>query len=148
MDNPLVIELSPITPAAPGNLVVPVSDGLNPYRSAMIWAQLVGATGGPLDVYIQSQINKTGTLKWVDIAHYAQKAAAAAATEHLIVLAREGQASSGIVAVGSDLTPALAANTVVGGDFGYALRLLFVAGALTTAGGAQQFKFHFSPMGF
>jgi len=42
-----------------------------------------------------------------------------------------------ITAIGKDLVPALAVNTVVGGQFGRKMRLLFVAGAGTSAGASQ-----------
>lgn len=150
MDSPLSVEVTvPSTQlVAPGTLIVPVSDGLNPYRAMMVWARLQGLTGGTLDVYIQAQINRIGTIKWVDYAHYAQQAAGGAANEKLITVAREGGNSNGIITVGSDSTPALAANTIVGGDFGYALRLFLVMGAGTSAGAQQLFKFLFSTLGF
>src|SRR5262245_40025946 len=120
MDNPYIVELSPTSPAAPGNSIVTVSDGLNPYRSCLIWTRQQGATGGALDIYIQVLMNKVSPQKWMDYAHFTQRAAAAAAVENSLVLCKEGQPQTpAITIVGSDLTPALAAGSVVGGDWGF-----------------------------
>ena len=36
------------------------------FRNVSIYADLVGATGGTLDVYLQCKIDQAGTVKWVD----------------------------------------------------------------------------------
>lgn len=110
-----------------------LSDGLDGYLSLSIVAKLVGATGGTLDVYLQSSPDQGTT--WVDYAHFAQLAAGAAAVKYALVVG-QGVQSAAPVVVGINATPALAVNTVVGGGWGDRLRLLMVAGASTSAGAA------------
>ena len=50
------------------------------------------------------------------------------------VVSKFGGQVTGLPALGYNLAPLLAASTVVGGPFGSQLRLIFVAGAGTTAG--------------
>ena len=117
------------TPAAPGTAVVGAAiTWLDRYDVVRIAADLAGATGGPLDVYLQTSPN--GGANWYDYAHFTQLAAGAAATRFFVV----PTPSNTISAVGKDLVPALAANTCVGGHPGERMRVVAVAGALTTAG--------------
>jgi hypothetical protein len=113
--------------------VAMLSHDLSSFLSLAIVAQLVGATGGPLDVYLQTSPDQGAT--WVDFAHLPQLAAGAAAIKYAFAVSQSGQLLVPAV-VGVGLTPALAANTVVGGGWGDRLRLVMVAGALTTAGAA------------
>jgi len=105
------------------------------YRSLHIEATIQGGGGGTLDLYLQVTYDNGTT--WWDYAHFAQLAAAAAQITRLITVSRQGNSGAAPVVVGTGLTPALAANTVVGGDFGQGLRLVAVAGAGTNAGAAQ-----------
>lgn len=106
---------------------------LQNYEALSIRATLTGPTGGTLDVYLQTSVDGT---EWRDYAHFTQIAAAAAAVTIGFSVSRSGQQTS-ILTIGKDLTPALAANAVIGGDFGNQMRALYVAGAGTSAGAAQ-----------
>jgi len=106
---------------------------LQNYDALSIRATLTGATGGTLDVYLQTSVDGT---EWRDYAHFAQLADGAAVATYGFSVSRSGQQTS-ITAIGKDLTPALAANSVLGGDFGNQMRALYVAGAGTSAGAAQ-----------
>lgn len=108
--------------------------GLGGFSSLDVFATLTGATGGTLDVYIQYS-SDLGTT-WVDYAHYTQIAAAAGAVSKLFTVSRYGQQTT-ITTVGTGTSPSLAANTVIGGDWGDRLRVVFVSGAGTTAGATQ-----------
>ena len=78
-----------------------------------IKAELVGATGGTLDVYVQSSTSE-GDEDWFDVCHFAQLASGAAAVNYRVQLGLVGQpASAAPVAVGKNLSPALAAGTAV-----------------------------------
>ncbi|HEX7604974.1 MAG TPA: hypothetical protein VF316_25325, partial [Polyangiaceae bacterium] len=72
---------------------------------------------------------------WVDWAHFAQVAAGAAAAAYVLTMDKSSIAQ--IVAVGSGLSPALAANSCIGGHPGERLRVVFKAGGGTTAGAIQ-----------
>jgi hypothetical protein len=109
--------------------------GLGPYRSILILATIQGGTGGTLDLYLQA--SPDGGTTWVDYAHFAQLAAAAAQVNRLVTVSKAGNSGAAPVTVGTGLTPALAASTVVGGDFGDRLRLIGTGGAGTNAGAAQ-----------
>lgn len=95
---------------------------------------LQGATGDTLDVYLQASWDNGTT--WFDIGHFAQLAAAAAVTTKTVTYAREQQNTT-TVAIGSGASPALAANTFLGGEFGGLIRAYFVPGASTSAGASQ-----------
>lgn len=120
------------SPAAPGTAVVgvPVA-GLNKFESLKIYAALVGATGGTLDVYLQWTPDNGTT--WIDFAHFPQLASGATAVKYNCD-SRFGATTPTVVGAGT--SPALAANTCVGGHFGTGLRCLAVAGSGTTAGAA------------
>lgn len=134
-----VFTISGTTPAAPGTAVVGTAIQFDrDVETLDIIASLVGATGGVLDLYLQTSEDDT---TYTDFLHFAQLGAGAAATIRRIILNR-GQPASAITAVGQGTTPALAANTVLSGISGKYVRLLAVAGASTTAGGAQSIKLH------
>lgn len=112
-------------------------------KGGMLWqadklivdAALIGGTGGTLDIYLQ---RKLGTNRWVDWIHFPQLAAGAT-KKYSFAITGEGTT---IVEVGggTDVSPgvALAANTAVNvlptGD----VRMIFVAGAGTSAGALQR----------
>lgn len=120
------------SPATASTAVVgsPTGD-LSFYDAIEVIATLTGATGGTLDVYLQ-KTNDGGTT-WHDYAHWTQIAGAAAAITVRNCFSRNTQATTP-VAIGSGLTPALAANTFVGGEFGDSLRCVCTAGGGTSAG--------------
>lgn len=125
--------ISGTSPASPSTAVIGTVGGLQIYDSLQIIATIQGATGGTLDLYIQSSVDGTN---WYDYVHFAQFAAAAASITRFISVSRHGQVTT-LTAIGSGTSPALLVNTVLGGDFGTRLRLLAVAGASTSAGAAQ-----------
>ena len=144
MISPLIF--SETSPNAPGTAVSsqPVQNVTGPYPPGVatpiddsdaldILAELVGATGGTLDVYVQC--SPDGGLNWTEIAHFAQLANGAAAVKYQAPISLYTNLTQPVV-VGKNLVPALAVNTVVNGAFSDRVRLLFVAGAGTTAGAA------------
>jgi hypothetical protein len=128
------------TPAAASTVAsASLAAGLGGFDSGVITAELVGATGGTLDVYIQWS-NDGGTT-WYDLVHFPQLAAAAPAVKYSAPLLRLGQQATPTV-IGKNTTPVLAANTIVAGEFGDRLRALYVAGASTSAGASVTIIFH------
>lgn len=138
------------TPAAAGRAVIGQAvGGLDLYERIGVVAELVGATGGALDIYIQSKI---GDDKWVDVAHYPQLSSAAAAVKYAHQLAQSSPIAVTPTVVGvsaDDVTagaaPVLAANTVLPGHVGQQLRVVAVAGASTSAGAAITIHFRCAP---
>lgn len=112
-----------------------IAGSLEACESLTIVATLTGATGGTLDVYLQTSFDQGTT--WYDFAHFAQVAGAAAAiTKHWHV-GRQVQSATGATTIGSGTSPALAANTILGGGWGDMMRVVYTAGAGTSAGAAQ-----------
>ena len=144
MITPLIfIETSP---AAAGTAVSsqPVQNVTSPYANGVaspindsdaldMFVELVGATGGTLDVYVQ--VSPDGGPNWTEIAHFPQLAAAAAAVKYQAPVSLFTNITTPVV-VGKNLVPALAVNTVINGAYSDRMRLLFVAGAGTSAGAA------------
>lgn len=129
-------KISDTSPAAASTAVsAATARDMAGFDAITILATLTGATGGTLDVYLQSSWD--GGTTWYDLAHFTQLAAAASAVTYKATLAL----STTIVTVGkgSTGTPAvaLAANTVAGGHWGDLIRAVYVAGVGTTVGAAQ-----------
>lgn len=129
--------LTATSPAAPGtglgtsNVII---SKLDEYESLLIVPSLIGATGGTLDVFIQHSYDEGNN--WVDYIHFAQLAAGAAASKQFVSVSKFGGQVVTFPTVGYNLTPTLAAATAVGGPFGSQMRLIFIAGAGTSAGAA------------
>lgn len=101
------------------------------YEGAEVIAELVGATGGTLDVYVQ--LSPDAGQNWFDVIHYPQLASGAAAIVYQSPLSTATNTATPIV-VGKNLSPALAVNVVVNGAFTDRLRLVMKAGSGTSAG--------------
>lgn len=134
------------SPSAPGTAVSsqPVQNVTAPYPNGVatpiddsdaldIFAELVGATGGTLDVY--GQVSPDGGMNWTEVVHFPQLAAGAAAIKYQAPVSLFTNATVPVV-VGKNLVPALAVNTIVNGSYSDRFRLVFVAGSGTTAGAA------------
>ena len=111
----------------PAGVAAPIDE----YESHDIVAELVGATGGTLDVYVQT--SHDGGVNWYDKIHFAQLADGAAA---VIYRTSTSNAQNGATpqAVGKNLSPQLGNNVTLNGPASDRMRLLMVAGAGTSAG--------------
>jgi hypothetical protein len=102
-----------------------------------VLAQLVGATGGVLDVFLQGG-KADGT--WFDVIHFPQLAAGAAAIVYRATLSNLPQPTSAapvVVGTGTHAASAgLAVNTIAQGLGFDRLRLLMCSGSGTTGGAA------------
>ncbi len=126
--------LAGTSPAAPGSAATTGVGGFGEADSISIVATLQGATGGTLDVYVQTSYD--GGATYVDFCHFPQLAGAAASSVRVWHVTRN-LAQTTLTTVGTGTSPALAANAIVGGCWGDYMRLLFVAGGGTSAGAAQ-----------
>lgn len=97
------------------------------FVSMRMEADLQGVTGGNLDVYVQS----FWLGHWYDLAHF-PTIAAGTPLAHYAFIAGPGYVQTA-QQFGIDLTPALAANTILGGPWGEKLRLLMVTGGGTAS---------------
>lgn len=110
------------------------------FNSCAFYVVVQGATGGTLDIYIQTAVKKlNASPTWVDVAHLAQLAAAAPAAAFAFTLTRWTPTSPVITGTLNTVsgTPLLPVNTIVPGLLGYQLRVVFKTGAGTTLGAAQ-----------
>jgi hypothetical protein len=109
---------------------------LDDYDSIDVFASLQGATGGALDVYLQ--VSPDEGQNWYDAVHWPQITAAHAVVYYRCSLTTKYQTlSDSPTVVGLNGTPALAVNTVCQGMGFDRARLVFVAGASTSAGAKQ-----------
>jgi hypothetical protein len=117
-----------------GNFLAPgVAGPLQNFDAADIFAELTGATGGTLDVYLQRSPDDGVT--WYDAVHFTQLASGGSAVIYSTALSN-AQQTAAPVAVGKNLSPALGAGVTVNGPTSDRLRLVMVAGSGTSAGAA------------
>jgi hypothetical protein len=110
--------------------------GLSGAKAITFIADLIGATGGTLDVGVQ---HSPDGVTWYDYWHVQQLAAAAAAVVWQYVPAlNDSQTIVGkyVLAPASNTTIVLANGSVAGGHWFDQLRCIFVPGAGTTVGAA------------
>lgn len=136
-----IANLSLTAPATATTTAYTPVTGLADYHSMGVVVVLAGSTGGTLDIYVQYSPDKG--VSWADYAHFAQITAGAAAITRSFATSKYAQQLT-VATIGTGLTPALAANTVTGGDFGDRIRVVMVAGSGTSAGAVQSLKFTFS----
>lgn len=132
--SPGIVLFSGTSPAAPSTVAQTAVVGLDGNDNCIIEARLAGATGGPLDVYVQSSTNGGAAGSWYDVVHFPQLTAGAAAIGYVAAIGHGPVGTAPVVVNSVDGTPALAANTVVPAGLGNALRVVTVAGASTSAG--------------
>lgn len=111
-----------------------VAGPLDDYDAIEVIAELVGATGGTLDIYVQQNPSGDG-VTWFDIVHFTQLAAAASAVKYEASISLYNNITTPVT-VGKNTSPALAAGSNVNGPFSDRVRLLMVAGSGTSAGAA------------
>jgi hypothetical protein len=134
MNRTATFNLTFASPGTPGTVAQAPALGLGAYESLSIFSTLQGATGGTLDVYLQ--YSPDGGTTWVDYAHFPQLVAGAGATSRVWNVAKDAPQPT-LTSVGTGTSPALAANSILGGDWGDRLRVLAVAGGGTSAGATQ-----------
>jgi hypothetical protein len=127
------------SPAAAGTAAATdTATGLHAFEAVQVIGELQGATGGELDVYLQSGV---GT-RWVDLAHFPQLwDGQAAATWRFTLTRQDSLFLPFAIDVGFDDSPALWSDFCIQGEFGDEIRVLFVAGAGTSAGAVQTVTF-------
>lgn len=135
--------LTSTSPASATTSIGATVEGLADYHSLLVMASIQGATGGTLDIVLQvspdAETVSSGTRRWVDKIRYPQLAASAAATTRIVGLSRgEGSGATPLVgAFHTTTTTAIGVNSVNLGDFGRAMRVIYIAGASTSAGAEQ-----------
>jgi len=125
------------SPAAESTVVeTPTIDNLDGYDWLTVIGVLTGATGGTLDVYLQTEIAYN---VWADWAHFPQIADGASVARYVL---DSRMSASTITTIGGGTAAApgvdLAASTVAFALPGKKIRAVAKAGAGTSAGAAQQ----------
>lgn len=124
------------TTAVIGSSIPDENVAITPYDTLTMEADIVGGTGGTLDIYVQRTFD--GGTTWRDYVHFPQ-VAAATTKRYSHSPSLDGQ----IYEVGQGTTPALAAGTSANGKWGSHLRVLAVSGSGTSAAGSVTVKFIF-----
>jgi len=136
MSKPLrqVFTSSFTTANAPGTEIFDVFSNLKRFKRFTVLAEIAGATGGAMNIYLQRKI---ATNKWIDWVAFTQVAAAGTGVECVDFASSDLTVSA--PGVGTDATPsvALAAGTFTGGHPGDDVRVIAVTGAGATVGAAQ-----------
>ncbi len=111
--------------------------GLSVYSTITIHADLIGGTGGVLDIVLET--SPDGGTTWYEYVRFATMSAAATAS-----YAYDPVLDGSIVAVGKGLTTTfvLAAGTARNGHWGDRMRVRMVAGSGTSAGAIQSIKLY------
>jgi hypothetical protein len=126
-----VASSQPVTGCNANYLAAGIAGPLDDFESLNIDAELKGATGGTLNVYLQ-QSPDNGT-NWYDVISWAQLAGGAAQIYYSSPMSLSTTTTTPVV-VGKNLAPALAPGAVVNGSWSDRFRLVMVAGTGTSAG--------------
>ena len=124
------------SPAAASTVVTVGVNGLSRVSALTIFAKVLGATGGLLDIYIQ---DSPDGLIWYDFWHIPQIAIAAAAKRWAYCPA-PNDCITEIGNVDAGTTPLLANGAVRGGKWHDRMRVTYVAGTSTSAGAVQDIR--------
>lgn len=130
------------SPAAASTAAGQSVTGLAKFSGLRVEAQLVGATGGTLDVYLQRKI---GPNLWADWVHFPQLAAGASAILYSFAIESVSSATGAITATtsgGTDAVPTSTGGTgiITNAHPGDMVRAVYVAGASTSAGAAVRIE--------
>ncbi len=106
-------------------------------RGFIILAELMGGTGGALDVLIE---HSPDGVDWYEAIHFTQAAAATASFQHI---SRQQNTAGTTLVVGKNntTTMTLAASSVGGPPLLPFVRVRYVAGVGTSAGATQRIRF-------
>ena len=128
-------DISGTSPASASTIAGAMCSGLAHWNGLRVEAQLVGATGGTLNVYLQ---RKVAANLWVDWVHFPQLTAGAGAVAYSFCVQSSTPSSGTLTAIttrGTDAAPspgmAEGLDLVHPGDM---VRVVYVAGASTSAG--------------
>jgi hypothetical protein len=128
------ISSKPVTGGSANYLPNGVAGPIDDYESIGVVAELTGATGGTLNVYLQNSGDQG--LTWFDMIAWPTITAGASVVYYSSPLSQSTTTSTTTI-VGKGASPALVAGAngaVVNGAFSSRLRLVMVAGSGTTAG--------------
>jgi hypothetical protein len=115
-----------VTNSTLGGIAWPLDD----WDALDVAADIVGATGGTLNIYVQ--VSPDG-INWYDVIAFPQATNGASLKTYQAPLSLATNTAT-VSQVGKNLNPSLTAGNVVNGAFTDRLRLVMVAGSGTTVG--------------
>jgi len=130
MERSDVFNIGGTSPAAAGSATIGTAKSLCGYDAVTVILEVVGATGGTLDLVLESQWGDDGT--WYNLYRVPQLAAGAAAATYQISFSL----GNTVNAIGKNGALTLATSTPAAGHWGDKVRLYATAGASTSAGAA------------
>jgi len=128
-DRSTVFSIGGTTPAAAGSAVIKTAKNLGDYDAVTVILEVVGATGGTLDLVLESAWGTEST--WYSLYRVPQLAADAAAAVYKFTVSL-GNTVNAVGKNGNVTT--LTASTPAAGHWGDQIRLYATAGASTSAG--------------
>jgi hypothetical protein len=97
-----VFVISDTTPEEPGTAIGSVVAGLIDYDSFVVDAELTGAEGGDLDVYLQREVDED---LWADWIHFPQVSGGSTAVTYTVQISPTANTSIVAVGTGTDSDP-------------------------------------------
>lgn len=134
MTQSVLFSRSGTTRASAGTETLFEQVGLGDFDAVTIVAEVVGATGGTLDLLLESKWSSDDT--WYSLYRFPQLTAGAAAAVYKITFGL----GNTVTTIAKDGGQTLATSTVAAGHWGDRIRLFVTAGASTSAGAAVKFK--------
>ena len=123
------------SPATASSAVSTAQTGFMKHQTLTIIGSLLGATGGTLDVIVETSTDGTD---WYEMIRFTQLAAGGAAATSRFNISPTGGAATVVVGKNLTTTTGLASGTSVNGQWFDRLRVRYIAGTSTSAGAAQK----------
>jgi hypothetical protein len=123
------------SPAAAGYAVSTAATGFMKYNTLTFIGALAGATGGTLDVIVETSADGTD---WYEVIRFTQLASGGAAAVSRFNLSPTGGAATVVVGKNLTTTTGMVSGTSVNGQWFDQLRVRYIAGTSTSAGAVQK----------
>lgn len=129
--------------AAAGTAIAGTFTALDIYRSFNAFLNLK-SVGGTALTKIYLQTSPDAGVTWVDYACFASAGSGATSLQAFTVSRYNPPITTGPVTIGTGNVPALGAGSIIGGDFGDRIRVVYAVGAGGTNAGTAQLNISFS----
>lgn len=123
------------SPAAAGAATSTAATGFLKYQTLTIVGALAGATGGTLDVIVETSADGTD---WYEMIRFTQLASGGAAATSRFNISPTGGAATVVVGKNLTTTTGMVSGTSVNGQWFDRLRVRYIAGTSTSAGAVQK----------
>jgi hypothetical protein len=123
------------SPATASSAVSTAVSGFMKYQTLTIIGALAGATGGTLDVIVETSTDGTD---WYEMVRFTQLASGGAAAVSRFNLSPTGGAATVVVGKNLTTTTGMVSGTSINGQWFDQLRVRYIAGTSTSAGAVQK----------